>query len=97
MEFLSMRAFHGQFSDNQPIRRNLDQKQKQLRDLKETLAAMKSHTAPALRESVRKRISQLEAEVAAAPALKAAQRKPAAAKTERRRVTSRTERVVHFR
>ncbi|NHN88805.1 hypothetical protein [Acetobacter conturbans] len=65
-----MRAFHGQLSDNQPIRRTLSEKQKQLRDLKETLASMKSHTAPALRESVRKRIAQLEAELTAAPALK---------------------------
>ncbi|MBY4638944.1 hypothetical protein K6L44_02780 [Gluconacetobacter entanii] len=65
-----MRAFHGQMSDNQPIRRSLAEKQKQLRDLRETLAAMKSHTAPTLRESVQKRIRQLEAELAAAPAMK---------------------------
>ncbi|CAP54224.1 conserved hypothetical protein [Gluconacetobacter diazotrophicus PA1 5] len=57
-------------SDNQPIRRTHAEKQKQLRDLRETLAAMKSHTAPTLRESVQKRIRQLEAELAAAPALK---------------------------
>lgn len=74
-----MRAFHGQLSDNQPIRRNLAEKQKQLRDLKETLTSMKSHTSPALKESVRKRIAQLEAEVAAAPALKSGA-KPAAAR-----------------
>lgn len=71
-----MRAFHGQLSDNQPIRRNLAEKQKQLRDLKETLASMKSHTSPALKESVRKRIAQLEAEVTAAPALKSARPAP---------------------
>ncbi|MBB2160727.1 hypothetical protein ACLRDC_16435 [Gluconacetobacter sacchari] len=65
-----MRAFHGQMSDNQPIRRTHAEKQKQLRDLRETLAAMKSHTAPTLRESVQKRIRQLEAELAAAPVLK---------------------------
>lgn len=65
-----MRAFRGQMSDNQPIRRSLPEKQKQLRDLKETLAAMKSHTSPALKESVRKRIAQLEAELTAAPVLK---------------------------
>ena len=70
-----MRAFHGQLSDNQPIRRTLAEKQKQLRDLKETLASMKSHTAPALRDSVRKRIAQLEAELAAAPALKSSPEK----------------------
>ncbi|MGY6768162.1 hypothetical protein [Komagataeibacter sp. NFXK3] len=70
-----MRAFHGQMSDNQPIRRTLAEKQKQLRDLRETLASMKSHTAPALRESVQKRIRQLESEVTAAPALKTADRR----------------------
>ena len=66
-----MRAFQGQFSDNQPIRRNVAEKQKQLRDLRETLASMKAHTAPSLRDSVRKRIAELEVELrgtAAAPA-----------------------------
>ncbi|WP_419728193.1 hypothetical protein [Lichenicola sp.] len=58
-----MRAFQGQFSDNQPIRRNVVEKQKQLRDLRETLATMKVHTAPALRDSVRKRIAELEVEL----------------------------------
>lgn len=58
-----MRAFQGQFSDNQPIRRNVAEKQKQLRDLRETLATMKVHTAPALRDSVRKRIAELETEL----------------------------------
>jgi septal ring factor EnvC (AmiA/AmiB activator) len=76
----TMRAFHGQMSDNQPIRRSLAEKQKQLRELKETLASMKSHTAPTLRESVRKRIAQLEAELAAAPALKAGAEKTAEAR-----------------
>ncbi|GBQ60998.1 hypothetical protein [Komagataeibacter swingsii] len=70
-----MRAFHGQMSDNQPIRRTLAEKQKQLRDLRETLATMKSHTSPALRESVQKRIRQLESEVSAAPALKAGEQR----------------------
>jgi len=70
-----MRAFHGQMSDNQPIRRTLAEKQKQLRDLRETLATMKSHTSPALRESVQKRIRQLESEVSAAPALKTNERR----------------------
>lgn len=73
-----MRAYRGQMSDNQPIRRSLPEKQKQLRDLKETLAAMKSHTSPALKESVRKRIAQLEAELTAAPVLKSTRPGPAA-------------------
>jgi len=75
---------HGQLSDNQPIRRTLDEKKKQLRTLKETLAGMKSHTAPALRESITKRIVQLEAELRAAPVLKAAPEKSDRARTPRR-------------
>ena len=58
-----MRAYDGQYSDNQPIKRTAAEKQKQLRELRETLAAMKAHTAPSLRESVRKRIAGLEAEL----------------------------------
>ncbi|MFT8676373.1 MAG: hypothetical protein ABF990_10680 [Acetobacter sp.] len=70
-----MRSFQGQLSDNQPIRRSLAEKQKQLRELKETLAGMKAHTSASLKESVRKRIAQLEAELAAAPVLKATGRR----------------------
>ncbi|GBR52527.1 hypothetical protein AA106555_0948 [Neokomagataea thailandica NBRC 106555] len=61
-----MRSFHGQMSDNQPIRRNTAEKEKQLRDLKETLATMKSHTSPALKESIQRRIRELESELRAA-------------------------------
>ena len=64
-----MRAFQGQFSDNQPIRRNVAEKQKQLRDLRETLSSMKAHTAPTLRDSVRKRIAELEVELRGTPAV----------------------------
>jgi hypothetical protein len=60
-----MRAFEGQRSDNQPVRRTRAEKEKQLRELRETLAAMKSHTSPALRQSVAKRIAGLEAELRA--------------------------------
>ena len=60
-----MRAFDGPHSANQPIKRNVPEKQKQLRELRETLAAMKPQTAASLRESVRKRIAQLEAELKA--------------------------------
>ncbi len=64
-----MRAFEGQRSDNQPVNRSPAEKQKLLRELRETLAGMKSHTSPTLRESVRKRIADLESElrVAASP------------------------------
>ncbi|GBQ15492.1 hypothetical protein [Swaminathania salitolerans] len=61
-----MRSYTGQLSDNQPIRRNLAEKQKQLRDLKETLGAMKPHTSPTLRESIQRRIRELEVEIRAA-------------------------------
>jgi ribosomal protein L29 len=58
-----MRAFEGQRSDNQPIKRSRGEKEKQLRELRETLAAMKSHTSPSLLQSIRKRIAELEAEL----------------------------------
>ncbi|GAB6853667.1 hypothetical protein [Asaia astilbis] len=58
-----MRSHTGQLSDNQPIRRNLAEKQKQLRDLKETLATMKPHTSPSLKESIQRRIRELEVEI----------------------------------
>ncbi|GBD56533.1 hypothetical protein [Gluconobacter wancherniae] len=67
-----MRAFHGQLSDNQPIRRNQAEKEKQLRDLKETLSTMKSHTSPALKESIQRRIRELETELRASARDKAA-------------------------
>jgi hypothetical protein len=58
-----MRAFEGQRSDNQPVKRSRAEKERQLRELRETLAAMKSHTTAALKESVRKRIADLEADL----------------------------------
>lgn len=41
-----MRAFEGQRSDNQPVKRSPEEKQKLLRELRETLAGMKPHAAP---------------------------------------------------
>jgi hypothetical protein len=61
-----MRAFEGQRSDNQPVKRSPAEKQKLLRELRETLAGMKAHAAPALRQSVQKRIAELETELGAA-------------------------------
>ena len=58
-----MRAFEGQRSDNQPVKRSRAEKERQLRELRETLAAMKSHTTASLKESVRKRIADLEADL----------------------------------
>ncbi|MDQ2764126.1 MAG: hypothetical protein M3Y22_11790 [Pseudomonadota bacterium] len=62
-----MRAFEGQRSDNQPVKRSQQEKQKLLRELRETLAGMKSHTAPTLRQSMQKRITELEAELCTLP------------------------------
>ena len=58
-----MRAFEGQRSDNQPVKRSQAEKEKLLRELRETLAGMKSHTSASLRQSVQKRITDLEAEL----------------------------------
>ena len=62
-----MSAFEGQRSDNQPVKRSRAEKEKQLRELRETLAGMKSHTSPALRQSVQKRVADLEAELGPPP------------------------------
>ena len=58
-----MRAFEGQRSDNQPVKRSRAEKEKLLRELRDTLAGMKSHTTTSLRQSVQKRIADLEAEL----------------------------------
>jgi hypothetical protein len=58
-----MRAFDGQFSDNKPIRRNMDEKRRLLAELEQTLAGMKTHTSPTLRESIKGRILELRADI----------------------------------
>lgn len=58
-----MRAFEGQRSDNQPIRRSPTEKLRQLRELKEALAGLKPHASPALRDSMKQRIATLEREL----------------------------------
>ena len=58
-----MRAFEGQRSDNQPVKRSQAEKEKLLRELRDTLKGMKSHTSASLRQSVQKRIADLEAEL----------------------------------
>ncbi len=60
-----MRAFDGQRSDNLPIKRNRKEKEAQLRELKARLADMKSHESPAIRESLKVKIAELEAELKA--------------------------------
>jgi len=58
-----MRAFEGQRSDNRPIKRDAREKRVQLEALKTRLATMKSHESPALRQSMEKKITELEAEL----------------------------------
>ena len=60
-----MRAFEGQFSDNKPIRRNTDEKRRLLAELEQTLAGMKPHASPSLRESIKGRIAELRADLSA--------------------------------
>ncbi|WP_206935652.1 hypothetical protein [Roseococcus thiosulfatophilus] len=60
-----MRSREGQLSDNRPISRSRPEKEKQLRELREVLAGMKPHATPALRDSVKAKIKELEAELAA--------------------------------
>lgn len=62
-----MRSFEGQFSDNRPLKRSREEKQRQLKELKETLASFKPHSSPTLRVSIAAKIKELEAELAAPP------------------------------
>lgn len=59
-----MRSREGQLSDNRPISRTRVEKEKQLRDLKEVLAGMKAHSTATLRDSVKAKIKELEADLA---------------------------------
>lgn len=58
-----MRSFEGQHSDNVAIKRSREEKQRQLVQLKEQLATLKAHAAPAIREALVKRIAELDAEL----------------------------------
>ena len=60
-----MRAFAGQHSDAVAIKRTLPQKQAQLAQLREQLATMKPTVAASMRESIVKRIADLEKELGA--------------------------------
>jgi hypothetical protein len=62
-----MRSYDGQFSDNRPLKRTREEKQRQLKELKETLAGFRPHQSPALRASITAKIKELEAELAAPP------------------------------
>ena len=59
-----MRSREGQFSDARPIQRSRAEKEKLLRELKDTLAGLKPHAA-SMRATLQARIKELEAEIAA--------------------------------
>jgi hypothetical protein len=61
-----MRSREGQFSDARPIQRSRAEKERLLRELKDTLAGLKPHASPAMRTTLQARIRELEAELAAA-------------------------------
>jgi hypothetical protein len=58
-----MRSFEGQHSDRVPMKRNRAEKEAQLRALKSRLAGMRSHESGALRQSIEKKIAELEADL----------------------------------
>ncbi len=60
-----MRSFEGQFSDNRPLKRTREEKQRLLVELKETVRTMKPTNT--LRASIITRIRELEADLAAPP------------------------------
>jgi hypothetical protein len=62
-----MRAFDGQKSDNRPVNRSAAEKRKQLAELKLRLAAMRSYESQTLREAMKNKIAELEAELSGAP------------------------------
>lgn len=62
-----MRSFEGQFSDNQPIRRNAEQKRRALAQMEAELAALPAKATPTLRESLIARIKSMKAEIEAGP------------------------------
>jgi hypothetical protein len=62
-----MRTYDGQFSDNRPLKRSREEKQRLVKELKETLATLKPHNASTHRTAILARIKELEAELAAPP------------------------------
>ena len=58
-----MRSREGQFSDARPIQRSRAEKEKLLRELKETLAGLKPHASASMRTTLQARIREIEAEL----------------------------------
>lgn len=63
----TMRSYEGQLSDNRPIKRSREEKQRQLAELEQQRAALKQHTSPVLRQAIDKRITELREELSRAP------------------------------
>lgn len=64
-----MRSFEGQFSDNRPLKRTREEKQKLVRELKETYHSLKG-TQSLSKATIAAKIKELEAELAAPPPLR---------------------------
>ncbi|MEW5729915.1 MAG: hypothetical protein AB1918_18960 [Pseudomonadota bacterium] len=60
------RTHDGQHSDRMPIKRSLEEKKRLLVQLKEQQAALKPWVAAAVKESLARRIAELEADLRAA-------------------------------
>lgn len=60
------RTHDGQHSDRMPIKRSLEEKKRLLVQLKEQQAALKPWVAAAVKESLARRIAELEADIKAA-------------------------------
>ena len=71
-----MRSYDGQFSDNRPLKRTREEKERQLKELKETLAGFKQGANMALRVSIVAKIKELNEELAA-PVAPPRERRPA--------------------
>lgn len=67
-----MRSIEGQRSDNVPIKRTLREKEVMLQRLRQELVDLKPTVSETVRSAVRKRIVELEQEIAAAKASKEA-------------------------
>ena len=62
-----MRSFDGQRSDNSKIHRNPNQLRAAIARLRADLAALRPHATPGMRETLQRRIVELEAEMAGRP------------------------------
>jgi hypothetical protein len=59
-----MRAFDNQLTGNRPIRRTPEEKQKQLRQLKQQLEMLPARAQDATRDAIKAKIAELQAELA---------------------------------